>query len=92
MEQLNDKWVRFPIDLSWQRDLDLGIESDKFEGFYDARLDSIVGWRPEYTEDKGICGTFIYFTSGDCIVAKIKPATLNNLLNYEPIKLKADEF
>lgn len=86
MEQLNNqnKWYRFPIDLHWKADEDLGIEPEAFESFYDIRMDSIVGWRPEHDKDKGVCGTFVYLTSGDSALLKIKPSTLRKLLNYEP--------
>lgn len=90
IELQSNNWYRFPISLHWKVDADLGLEPEEFEGFYDARADSIVGWRAEYDKDKGVIGTFIYFTSGDGILAKIKPSTLRRLLNYEPEILKSD--
>lgn len=92
MEQLNksNKWYRFPIDLHWKADEDLGLEPEKFEGFYDIRIDSIVGWRPEYDKDKGISGTYIYLTSGDSALVKVKPSTVRKLLGYEPEILKSE--
>lgn len=91
MEQSSNlKWYRFPIDLHWKSDEDLGIEPEVFESFYDIRVDSIVGWRPEYDKNKGISGTFIYLTSGDSALLKVKPSTLRKILNYEPVIIKSD--
>ncbi len=90
IEVQSNKWYRFPVDIYWKSDEQLGLESEEFESFYDARVDSIVGWRAEYSKDKGVIGTLIYFTSGDYILAKIKPSTLRKLLNYEPEILSSD--
>lgn len=89
IEVQSNKWYRFPVDIYWISDEQLGLEPEEFEGFYDARADSIVGWRAEYDKE-GVIGTLIYFTSGDEILANIKPSTLRKLLNYEPEILSSD--
>lgn len=92
MEQSNKPiWYRFPLDLSFNKDKELGLEERVINSFYDARLDSIMGWRPDFNYEGDMIGVMIYFSSGDEIFTKINPVDLRAMLGYEPIKLKKSE-
>lgn len=91
MEQSN-KWYRFPIQIYDREIKELTGKEELEPSFFDARIDTIGGMRVSYDENMKQEGTFVYFTTGEHIFTPVKLSTLRKLLNYEPIKIEADEF
>ena len=91
MEQLN-KWYRFPIRVIPNEVKELEDTKDyEQDSFYDIRVDTIGGIRQAIEEDV-VTGSLVYLTTGDNFFTPLSIKQLRQILNYEPIKIKADEF
>lgn len=92
MEQLNNLWYRFPIRVIPNEVKELEDTKDyEQDSFYDIRTDTIGGIRQAIEEDI-VTGSLVYLTTGDNFFTPLTVKQLRQILNYEPIKIKADEL